>query len=106
MDKFSNLTLIVLFTSSLAVNATDSVIKIDNTFVDLRARFGMPAKVIFLSTSTGEKFETIYYKSHKPAYVFDSSEGTSMSIKPNASFKVCRIVNNPEPNVGYTCKLN
>jgi len=106
MDKFSNLALMTLLTSSFAVNATDSVIKIDYTFEDLRAKFGMPSNVSFLSTSTGEKFETIYFESHKTAYVFDSSKGTSMSIKPNASFKVCRIINKPEPNVGYTCELN
>jgi hypothetical protein len=105
MDRFSNLVLITLLTSSFAVNATDSVIKIDNTFEDLRGKFGMPANVSFLSTSEGEKFETIYFESHKTAYVFDSSKGTSMSLKPNTSFKICRIIDNPETNVGYTCKL-
>ncbi len=106
MDKISKLVLIVLLGSPFVVNAVESSIKVGDSFKELRSKYGMPENVNFLSNSKGEKFETVSFKSHQNVYVFDALVGSSMDLQAKPDFKICRIVNNPEPNVGYTCELN
>jgi len=106
MDALSKLFLVLLFTSPFAINATEQKIEVGDSFVELRANYGMPETVTFLSNSDDVKFETIRFKSHQAAYVFDASTGSSMDLQSNSLFKICRVIKNPEPKKSYTCELN
>jgi len=106
MDALSKLFLVLLFTSPFAINATEHEIKVGDSFMELRAKYGMPETVTFLSNSDGLKFETIHFKSHQTAYIFNASVGSSMDLQSNPSFKICRVIKNPEPKTSYMCEFS
>jgi len=107
MDKIYSLLLTLSLSLSFMVSAEVIIdVGVGDTFTELRAKYGMPKSVIFLSNSEGEEFESISFESHKTVYVLNASKGSSMDLKPNPSFRICRVVVNPKPNLGYTCNAN
>ena len=93
--------LLIAFSPMTLANGNDA--KIGNSFEELREKLGMPSNVIFMSNSKNEKYETVSFDSHDAVYVFDATVNSTMDLKPNSNFKVCRIVKEPDFKTGYSC---
>ncbi|MGB0897897.1 MAG: hypothetical protein ACPGSN_01510 [Psychrobium sp.] len=93
--------LLIVFTPMIL--ASGNTIKIGDSFKELREKLGMPSNVIFMSNSKKEKYETVSFGSHDAVYVFDAAVNSTMDLKSNPNFKVCRIVKKTDVETGYSC---
>ena len=103
MNKPAWLLSVLLIVFSPMILADGNVVKIGDSFEELREKLGMPSSVIFMSKSKNEKYETVSFDSHNAVYVFDAAVNSTMDLKPDPNFKVCRIVEEPDFKTGYLC---